>query len=129
MRWCVCIQRTIEQHPHTIPVFVALGAGTPVPDFTIIVPLAMINYPWKKMILPMLAGKVLQNTIIALLFRYAADSASHLVAKNINFDVTAVLLVIFVMVVFYQIARSRAARKDPHAAGELGIDATAPVAD
>ncbi len=89
----------------------------------------MINYPWKKMILPMLTGKVLQNVVVALLFRYAADSASHLVARNINFDMTAVLLVIFVMIVFYQIARARAARKNSGRVEARGIDATAPAAD
>jgi hypothetical protein len=61
------IKHTIEHHPRTIPVFVAIATGTPVPDFTIIVPLAMINYPWKKIILPMLTGKVLQNVVVALL--------------------------------------------------------------
>jgi hypothetical protein len=67
--------------------------------------------------------------VVALLFRYAAGSASHLVARNINFDMTAVLLVVFIMIVFYQIARARAARKDSGLVEGRGIDATVPAAD
>jgi hypothetical protein len=110
LRW---IQRTIANHPHTIPFFVAIVTGTPVPDLMLIIPLAMINYPWKRMIIPMIIGKIFQNIVVALLFRYAADSASSIVSDNINFDLTAILMVIFIMTVLYQVAKARAERPSP----------------
>ena len=54
----------------------------------IIVPLAMIQYPWQKMIVPMITGKIFQNVVMALVYRFASDYASGLVSDDINFDST-----------------------------------------
>ena len=104
-RWT---KRTIERKPILIPFFVWLASATPVPDAAIIVPMAMIKYPWQKMLVPMITGKVFQNVVVALVFRYATRSASHLASRNINFDMTAILVVLFVMVILYQIEKARA---------------------
>jgi hypothetical protein len=104
-RWT---KRTIERKPVLIPFFVWLASATPVPDAAIIVPMAMVKYPWQKMLVPMITGKVFQNVVVALIFRYATRSASHLASRNINFDMTAILVVLFVMVILYQIEKARA---------------------
>jgi membrane protein YqaA with SNARE-associated domain len=107
-RWT---KRTIDAHPRTIPVLVWLASGTPAPDMVIIVPLAMIRYPWQKMVLPMISGKIFQNVVMALVYRFAADYAQKLVSNNIHFDMTASLTIIFVMLIAYQIEKARAERR------------------
>jgi len=120
-RWT---RRTIEQHPRVIPVFVWLASATPAPDLVIIVPLAMIQYSWKKMIVPMITGKIFQNVVMALVYRYAADAAESLVSRDINFDMTASITIIFVMFIVYQIEKTnvmqtrRQNKRDPHATQE-----------
>jgi hypothetical protein len=104
-RWT---RRTINRHPWMIPVFVWLASATPLPDLMIIVPLAMIQYPWHKMILPMISGKIFQNVVMALVYRLAADYARTLVSGDINFDMTASLTLIFIMLIAYQIEKARA---------------------
>jgi membrane protein YqaA with SNARE-associated domain len=108
-RWT---KRTIERRPGLIPYFVWLASATPIPDASIIVPLAMIRYPWQKMIVPMVTGKIVQNAAVALIFRLAANNASDLVSRDMNFDLTAILVVLFVIIIAYQIERARAVTKN-----------------
>jgi membrane protein YqaA with SNARE-associated domain len=111
-RWT---KRTIEKRPGLIPYFVWLASATPIPDASIIVPLAMVRYPWQKMIVPMITGKIVQNAAVALIFRLAANNASDLVSRDVNFDLTAILMVLFVIIIAYQIERARAAAKNNNA--------------
>lgn len=104
-RWT---RRTIEREPRVIPFFVWLASATPLPDAVIIVPLAMIQYPWRKMIVPMIGGKIVQNVVMALVYRYATTQVSHLVSDNINFDMTATLAILFIMLIAYQVDKARA---------------------
>jgi membrane protein YqaA with SNARE-associated domain len=107
-RWT---KRTIDAHPRLIPALVWLASGTPAPDIVVIVPLAMIRYPWQKMVLPMITGKIFQNVVMALVYRFAADYAQSLVSDNIHFDMTASFAIIFVMLIAYQIEKARAERQ------------------
>ncbi len=107
-RWT---KRTIDAHPHVIPVLVWLASATPVPDMVIIVPLAMIRYPWQKMVLPMITGKIFQNVVMALVYRVAADYMQSLLSDNIHFDMTASFAIIFMMLIAYQIEKARAERQ------------------
>ena len=106
-RWT---KRTIDEHPRLIPVLVWLTSGTPAPDAMVIVPLAMIQYPWRKLIVPMISGKIFQNVVMALVYRSAADFAQKLVSKDIHFDMTASLAVLFIMLIAYQIEKARASQ-------------------
>jgi membrane protein YqaA with SNARE-associated domain len=107
-RWS---KRTIDEHPRAIPILVWLASGTPAPDMLVIVPLAMLHYPWRKMILPMISGKIFQNVVMALVYRVAADYVQGLVSDDIHFDMTASLAVIFVMLIAYQVEKARAERR------------------
>lgn len=103
-RW---VKSKMERHPVFIPFLIFLGSGTPVPDFSFIVPLAMVKYPWKKVLMPMVVGKIVQNVYVAFLFRYASNSASALVSNDINFDLTAGLVIVFIMIIAYQVEKAR----------------------
>lgn len=107
LRWT---RRTITRRPWTIPVLVWLATATPAPDVVILVPLAMIGYDWRKLVIPFLGGKVVQNVVMALVYRFAAEQASSLLSTDISFDLTATLTIVFVMLIIYQVAKARAAR-------------------
>jgi uncharacterized membrane protein YdjX (TVP38/TMEM64 family) len=102
------VKNTIDRHPIAIPIFIFLILGTPMPDFVILVPLALINYSWKNLLIPIIVGKIFQNVIMAFVFKFAADQASHVVSRNINFDITAVVVVLFIIVIAYQVEKARA---------------------
>lgn len=107
---------SIEHRPHAIPFLLWLVSAVPIPDLAVIVPLAMIKYSWRKIIIPMVTGKIFMNVGVALIFKYATDQAEGLVSRDINFDLTAIIVVLFVMVVLYQVEASRAQLKTaPHA--------------
>jgi len=108
-RWT---KRTIERRPRLIPLFVFLISGTPVPDMTMIVPLSLIRYPWTKMIVPMIAGKVFQNVVVAVIFRFAADAVADRLASNINFNLTVIFITLFILLIAYQIENARAQQKN-----------------
>lgn len=107
-RWT---KRTIERRPRLIPLFVFLASATPVPDMAIIVPLSLIRYSWTKMILPMITGKVLQNVVVAIVFRFAADAVAERLSDDIHFDLTAIFLALFILLIAYQIEHTRAQQK------------------
>jgi membrane protein YqaA with SNARE-associated domain len=107
-RWT---KKQIERRPGLIPYLVCFASAVPVPDVVMIVPVAMVKYPWRKVIAPMLIGKLFQNIVIALIFRYAADKASGLVSTNVNIDLAAILVALFVILIAYQIDKSRLANK------------------
>lgn len=108
-RWT---RRTIDRRPGLIPLLVWLASATPVPDLALIVPVALVKYPWRKMIIPMISGKIVQNVVVAFIFYYAADSASHLVSRDINFDLAALIVLLFVLVIAYQIEKAHAAEQN-----------------
>jgi len=110
-------QRMVEEHPRLIPVLVFLTSGTPAPDMIILVPLAMIRYPWRKLVIPMLTGKVFQNVVMALIYHWGAALVERLLARDVNFDATASITAIFVMFILYQVEKSRAEARAPEADG------------
>ncbi len=104
-RWT---QRTIHENPRVIPVLVWVASATPLPDVVIVLPLAMIQYPWRKMISPMITGKIFQNVVMALVYRFAADYVESLLSDDISFDMTASLAILFLMIIVYQVEKGRA---------------------
>jgi membrane protein YqaA with SNARE-associated domain len=108
-RWT---KQHIEHCPGLIPYLVWFASAVPVPDLVLIVPVAMVNYPWRKMIVPMVTGKVLQNAILAVISYYAADRASGLVSSGVNIDIAAIVMLLFVIIIAYQIEKSRLSQRE-----------------
>lgn len=108
-RWT---KKQIGRHPGLIPYLVWLTASVPIPDHIVLVPAAMVNYPSQKMIVPIVSGKLIHNNTLALLFYYAADSAPGLVSNNFNFDLAALTTVVFVIIIAYQVEKSRLPKKE-----------------
>lgn len=103
-RW---IRRTIHEHPRTIPIMVFMAALVPIPDDLVIMPLAMISYPVRKLMLPMFSGKVIHNVTVSFVFHYATDSVQGQVSSDVNVDLSLGILIVFVMVILYQIEKVR----------------------
>jgi uncharacterized membrane protein YdjX (TVP38/TMEM64 family) len=108
-RWT---KKQIGRRPSLIPYLVWLTASVPVPDHIILLPAAMVNYPWRKMIVPIVTGKLVQNNVLALIFYYAADSASGPVSSDFNIELAAFTTVLFVVIIAYQIEKSRLDKKE-----------------
>jgi len=83
-------------------------AVTPLPDDTVIVPLAMVNYGVRRIALPLFVGKVVHNLVIAYVFYTVTDT--NLVSPNVKTDLALVVIVAFVLVVLYQVERARGGR-------------------
>ena len=103
---------SIKRRPGLIPWLVWLASATPLPDLVLIVPVAMIKYPWRKMIVPMISGKIVQNVIVALIFHLAADRAEGLASGGLRFDLAALIVVLFGVIIAYQIEKARLANGD-----------------
>ncbi|RPI99594.1 MAG: hypothetical protein EHM39_06230 [Chloroflexi bacterium] len=112
-RWT---RKQIGRRPMLIPFLVWFVSAVPMPDALILVPVAMVKYPWRKLIAPILIGKVMQNNYVAFLFYFATSWASGLVSADINIDLAASIVAIFVIVIAYQIEKARLTERDAVAA-------------
>jgi membrane protein YqaA with SNARE-associated domain len=105
-------KKQIGRRPGSIPYLVWFVSAFPVPDLVMIVPVAMVDYPWRKMIVPMVTGKIFHNTILAFILYCAADKASGLVSSNIHIDIAAITVGMFVIIITYQIEKSRLVKSE-----------------
>ncbi|MCB9436752.1 MAG: hypothetical protein H6673_07125 [Anaerolineales bacterium] len=102
IRW---IQGMIEKYPKSIPAFVFIGSATVLPDDVVIMPLALINYPVKKIMTPMFIGKCIHQFTFAMIAYYGLDIVGDN-SRGTQFDVVLVILLVFVMFVAYQIEKT-----------------------
>jgi len=106
-RW---IERNTEHHPLLTKLAIFVWAVTPLPDDTVIVPLAMVDYGARRIAAPLFLGKVVHNLVIAYIF--FTISEKPLVSPHVKTDVALVIIVVFVLVVLYQVERARNGRSD-----------------
>jgi len=106
-RW---IERNTEHHPLLTKLAIFVWAVTPLPDDTVIVPLAMVDYGARRIAAPLFLGKVVHNLVIAYIF--FTISEKPLVSPHVKTDVALVIIVAFVLVVLYQVERARNGRSD-----------------
>ena len=100
-RW---IERNTETHPLLTRFAIFVWAVTPLPDDTVIVPLAMVNYGARRIALPLLLGKVVHNLVIAVVF---FSFAGRVPQAQVRTDLAIVVIVAFVLLVLYQVERAR----------------------
>ena len=108
-RW---IERNTEQHPVLTRLAIFVWAVTPLPDDTVIVPLAMVDYGVRKIALPLFTGKVVHNLVIAFAFYQFSSWSTAQASAQVKTDVALVIIVAFVLVVLYQVERARLVRAD-----------------
>lgn len=56
-----------NKHPVVLPVALFVYASiAPLPDDLIMIPAGIINYPYRKLVIPIFLGKIIFNTVLAL---------------------------------------------------------------
>ena len=102
-RW---IERNTERHPVLTKLAIFVWAVTPLPDDTVIVPLAMVNYGVRRIALPLFTGKVVHNIAIASIFYFVAKGTPP-TSPQTKTDLALLVIVAFVLLVLYQVDRAR----------------------
>jgi len=117
------IKATIETHPQAAPGLVFFSAASILPDDWVMVPLALVQYPVGKTIIPMLVGKVLHG--LSLLFLVVLAVEPEDMAARSKADITLGILIVSLLVVFYQIERHLVRQRDAEATPPHPLDTTA----
>ena len=112
-RW---IERNTEHHPVLTKLAVFVWAVTPLPDDTVIVPLAMVDYGVCRIAMPLFLGKVAHNLVIAFAFYEFSTWSTAQATPQVKTDFALVIIVAFVLLVLYQVERARCGRGDVVAA-------------
>lgn len=97
----------VNGHPRLVPLTVFGAMVTPLPNDLILLPLAAMNYPLRRIALPTIAGKVLHSLSLALCLRYLVDLGGERVTQSVRIDLSLSLLVMSALIVLYQIEKSR----------------------
>jgi len=119
----VRIRTYAEEHPRSAPLLVFLAAFTILPDDWIMVPLALVQYPVGKMVMPMITGKMLHGLSLIFIVLLAVDPEE--MAARAKADLTLAVLIVSLVVVLYQIEynlqrRRESPRKPSPAQGARG---------
>jgi hypothetical protein len=113
-RW---INRNTDAKPRLTSFVIFLIALSPLPDGTIVMPLAMVRYGLRRLAVPLFLGKFLHNVILALVFSLFASWAADNVSEEASTSVALAVAVIFMLLVAYNAEKARAAsRAQTHAA-------------
>ena len=105
------VNRNAEARPRSTWWAVFTVTATPLPDDTVIIPLAMIDYSWKKIAPPMFIGKVLHNIAMALVFFEFTRVFAGTIDKGVKTDLSLGLMVLFVLLTCYQAEKVRASSR------------------
>jgi hypothetical protein len=107
-RW---VTRNIEGHPRLIPAVVFAFAVSPLPDDCVIIPLGMMRYGLRRILVPLFAGKIIHTTIAATLIYYLTNSFKGTASSGAEVDFALGVLVVLVLGIFYQAEKARTSGK------------------
>jgi len=116
-RW---LSRNVDEKPRATK-FVIFGvAASPLPDSTVVMPLALVRYGIRRAALPLFLGKFAHNVLIALIFYgFASWSADH-ISHETSTDLALAVAVVFVLLVAYSAEKARAGALQPRTGPETG---------
>jgi hypothetical protein len=109
LRW---VKRMVNAHPRLIPPLVFVYAVSPLPDDTVIIPLAMINYGLKRMLTPLFTGKIAHNLMISTVFYCFTSWSADRVSATVQADLALGLLIVFVMIIVCQVEKSKGIKRE-----------------
>jgi hypothetical protein len=101
------VQRTLNRHRRLAPTLVFMWAASILPDDTVIIPLAMMRYGLVRIAWPLFAGKVVHGLLVSVLFYYATSWSAARVSTGVKTDLALGVLIVFVMLILYQVQRNR----------------------
>jgi hypothetical protein len=126
-RW---IARNVDRKPRLTSFVIFLIALSPLPDTTIVMPLAMVRYGMRRLAVPLFLGKFLHNVLLALLFALFASWAENNVSEQASTDLALAVALVFMLLVAYHAEKARVAGRrvtgepgsPPHPEGDYGSE-------
>ena len=109
-RW---IARNTDARPRRTSFVIFLIALSPLPDGTIVMPLAMVHYGIRRLAVPLFLGKFFHNVLLALLFSLFASWAEDNVSKEASTGLALAVAVVFMLLVAYHAEKARRGGRRP----------------
>lgn len=106
------VRRSVEEHPRRTPLLVFAFALTFLPDDVLLVALAMVGYGARRLVLPLLLGKLGYTLGCAVLFHAVGQGAEGIIPQGVTADLAVIVLIAFVLLVLYQVEVARAGSVD-----------------
>jgi hypothetical protein len=104
-RW---LSRNVDDRPGLTKAAIFGIAASPLPDTTVVMPLALVRYGLRRAAMPLFFGKFAHNILISLVFyAFASWSAEH-VSQEASTDLALAVAVIFILLVAYSAEKARA---------------------
>ncbi len=103
-RW---VARNVDTRPRASWFVIFLVAASPLPDGTVVVPLAVVRYGMRRAAAPIFLGKLVHNLVLALLFSWVGSWASEHVSKKASTDLAVAVAVLFMLLVAYHAEKAR----------------------
>jgi hypothetical protein len=117
-RW---VSRNVEGRPRATRWMIFALALSPLPDGTIVLPMAVVRYGSRRISWPLFLGKFLHNVLTALVFYAFGSWAQHHISTKASTDLALVVAALFVVLVCYHAEKAnrlrRAAATGPDARG------------
>src|SRR6478735_489705 len=122
-RW---ISRNVDHRPR-LTTFAIFGiAASPLPDTTVVMPLALVHYGLRRAALPLFLGKFTHNVLLAFLFYAFASWSKNHVSEQASTDLALAVAVIFMLLVAYSAEKNRAGSVARRRGTEAGGEAPEP---
>ena len=119
-RW---ISRHVEDRPRATKWMIFGLALSPLPDGTIVLPMAIVKYGARRISVPLFLGKFFHNILIALLFYAFGSWAQNHISTKASTDLALAVAALFVVLVCYHAEKASASqrvRHDPAADDPMG---------
>jgi hypothetical protein len=116
------LSRNVDSKPRLTRLVIFGVAASPLPDTTVVLPLALMRYGLRRAVWPLFFGKFAHNVLIALVFyAFASWSADH-VSEQASTDLALAVAVVFILLVAYSAEKARAGSSArPESAGASGL--------
>lgn len=101
------IDRVARRNPRWIPLLVFGGIVAALPNDLVLLPVALVHYPVRRLVLPVIGAKVVHNFGLALAMVFLVGQTEDALTPSIKVDLTAGVVVITVLAVLYQIEKGR----------------------
>lgn len=121
-RW---IARNVDTRPRASRFVIFLVAASPVPDGTVVVPLAVVRYGMRRVAAPLFLGKLVHNLLLALIFSWVGSWAAEHVSRRASTDLAVAIAVLFMLLVAYHAEKARHAARARAERGEEDVPLTA----
>ena len=105
----------VEKYPRATPLVLWFLAATPIPDDVVIIPLGIARYPFWKMFIPQLIGKIMFLSGVAWAGRFSLEWIENLILGNPTSPISKsieVFVLLLVIVMIYLIVRIDWRRSD-----------------